>query len=315
MATGLHQNLPMRDYEDGTVDSGGVEIAVRDYGGDGAPLVLIHGNGLSLASFDAMVPHLQDRFRLVSYDIRRQGLSGEGPFTWETALEDLEAVITHFGLAAPAIAGHSLGGMIAALYGGTGRPCRAAINLDGHGLGIGIPADDPDEAAARARLKELSDSAVASHFNPIPAAAIDAQFAAIPEDKRDAVRASAMRQLVQQPDGSYMLRLTKDSIDEVMAAVNGTDLFDVYRECKCPLLVVNATKNDPSMAAQSPEMAELMPARRATLAANLRKLADENDHIETVEVDATHGLIAEIPEELSKIVTAFIERTPEPAAV
>ncbi|HUR47979.1 MAG TPA: alpha/beta hydrolase [Acidimicrobiales bacterium] len=303
----------MGEFADGIVDSGGVEIAVRDYGGDGPPLVLVHGNGLSLASFDAMVPHLRDRFRLVSYDIRRQGLSGEGPFTWDTALADLEAVITHFGLDAPAIAGHSLGGMIAALYGGTDRPCRAAVNLDGHGLGIGIPADDPGEAATRARLKALSDEAVDSHFNPIPAAALDAQFASIPEDKREAVRASTMRQLVQQPDGSFRLRLTRESIDEVMDAVNGTDLFDVYRDCKCPLLIVNATKNDPSIAAQSPEMAELMPARRATLAENLRQLADSNHHIEVVEVDATHGLIAEIPEELSKIVAGFIARTPESA--
>jgi pimeloyl-ACP methyl ester carboxylesterase len=305
----------MGEFTDGTVDSGGVAIAVRDYGGEGPPLVLVHGNGLSLASFDAMVPHLQDRFRLVSYDIRRQGLSGDGPFTWDTALDDLQAVISHFGLTAPAIAGHSLGGMIAALYGGTGRPCRAAVNLDGHGLGIGIPADDPEEVAVRARLKELSDSAVAAHFDPIPAAAIDAQLAALPEDKRDAVRAGALRQLVQQSDGSYRLRLTRDSIDEVMTAVNATDLFDVYRACKCPLLVVNAAKNDPSMAAQSPEMAELMPARRATLGANLRKLADEHAHIDVVEVDATHGLITEIPEELSKIVADFIERAPSPVAV
>lgn len=304
----------MGDFTDGIVDSGGVDIAVRDYGGDGPPLVLIHGNGLSLASFDAMVPHLRDRFRLVSYDIRRQGLSGEGPFTWETALADLEAVIDHFGLVAPAVAGHSLGGMIAALYGGTGRPCRAAVNLDGHGLGIGIAADAPEEAATRARLKALSDEAVSAHFNPIPAAALDAQLAALPEDKRDAVRANLTRQLVEQPDGSFVLRLTRESIDEVMTAVNATDLFDVYRRCKCPLLIVNAVKGDPSLAASSPEMAELLPGRKATLAENLRQLSAANDHIEVVEVDATHGLIAEIPEELSKIVTTFIERTPEPAA-
>ena len=306
----------MGDFRDDTVDSGGVAIAARDYGGDGAPLVLIHGNGLSLASFGAMVPHLRDHFRLVSYDLRRQGLSGEGPFTWETALSDLRAVIEHFGLAAPAVAGHSLGGMIAALYGGTDRPCRAAINLDGHGLGIGIPADDPEEAATRARMKAITDEALGSRLDsPIPAAALEAQFAAAPEEMRDLLREHTLRQLVQQPDGSFVLRMTRDSIDEVMAAVNATDLFDVYRASRCPLLIVNAVKNEPSLADRSPEMAELMPGRRDMLARTLRELAEANEHVEVVEVDATHNLIAEIPGELSKLVTVFIDRAPEPVGV
>jgi len=296
----------MGDFRDGTVDSNGVAIAVRDFGGEGSPIVLVHGNGLSLASWDRMVPHLSDLHRVVALDLRGQGLSGDGTFTWDAALADLRAVIEHFALDAPAIVGHSLGGMLAALHGATDRPCRAAVNLDGHGLEIGIAADEPEEAAVRVRMMSLIGEATAAHFEPIPAATLEAQLATVGDEDVEGARANLQRQIVEQPDGTFRLRLTREALDQVMSAVNSIDLFDVCRACRVPLLIVNAVKDD-AAASASPEMAELTRTRRPVLNANLRKLAEGQPHIEVEEVDATHGLITEIPEQLAKTVSAFVE--------
>ena len=44
-------------------------VGVRDYGGSGPPLVLIHGHCGSAADWDLVAPHLVPRFRVVALDL------------------------------------------------------------------------------------------------------------------------------------------------------------------------------------------------------------------------------------------------------
>lgn len=307
----------MGDWTENTVDSAGIAIATRDHGGDGPPLILIHGAGLTLSSLEELAADLSADHRVISCDVRGHGLSEDGPFTFEAAVADLRAVIEHFGLSSPTVVGHSLGGMIAAAYGGQHDDLRAAVNLDGHGSGIGVSPDDPAEIDFRDRIRELSAKALAAQSASIPAAAIDAQLAAqhSPDELPEA-RARLVRALVDQGDGTFRMRVTKETMDGVMESVDTTDLFDLYRECRCPLLIFNAARHNPAaLAAQGadPELGEMMATRRQQLGSALEALAAENDHIEIATVDATHNLIAEIPREIARIVRSFLERTAAPA--
>lgn len=45
----------------------------------------------------------------------------------------MAAVVDTLGLDRPAVVGHSLGGMVAALWAAGHSSCRLAVNLDGHG--------------------------------------------------------------------------------------------------------------------------------------------------------------------------------------
>ena len=90
-------------------------------------------------------------------DLRGHGESGEAPWSWEAVLADVAAVVEEFGLHRPVIVGHSLGGMVAALWAGEHPECPLAVNLDGHGnptrpgqfLGL-------DEAAAARAWPEIA---------------------------------------------------------------------------------------------------------------------------------------------------------------
>jgi pimeloyl-ACP methyl ester carboxylesterase len=54
-------------------------------------------------------------------------------WSWDLALSDIAAVVDALGLIRPAVVGHSLGGMIAALWAAAHPDCPLAANLDGHG--------------------------------------------------------------------------------------------------------------------------------------------------------------------------------------
>ena len=86
--------------------------------GAGPPLFLIHGIGAARDVWRFVLPHLTDRFTVVSYDLRGHGTSPlpDGAFGLDALVDDLERVRARSGFEQAHFAGHSLGGMIGPAY-------------------------------------------------------------------------------------------------------------------------------------------------------------------------------------------------------
>jgi len=114
--------------------SDGVRVAVRDLGGRGRDLLLLHGLASSSHIFDLVAPRLADRFRVVAYDQRGHGESGKpsARYGFERVTADAIEVIDALGLERPIALGHSWGANVV-LELGVRAPERVSglILLDG----------------------------------------------------------------------------------------------------------------------------------------------------------------------------------------
>ncbi|HPC83170.1 MAG TPA: alpha/beta hydrolase [Thermoanaerobaculaceae bacterium] len=95
------------------IDVGGVRLAVVT-GGEGVPVVLLHGFPLSSAIWDPVRPSLESACRLITPDLRGMGRSErpEGSYSLDLLAEDVLRLANALALDRLVLGGHSMGGYI-----------------------------------------------------------------------------------------------------------------------------------------------------------------------------------------------------------
>ena len=119
-----------------TVDSGGVGIAVSEWGDpDDPPLLLAHGGFDFVGTYDVFAPLLAARgWRIVAYDFRGHGDSEHAAlYSWQADLRDTKAVLDSLGDVGPIpFVGHSKGaGVLLDLAEAVPHRVSHVVNIDG----------------------------------------------------------------------------------------------------------------------------------------------------------------------------------------
>ena len=96
----------------------GIKLYYEVYG-SGEPILLVHGNGLSIASFKAQIEYFRQHYKVIAMDSRDQGRSGDSTdkITYEKMTDDLAALLDHLNVGPVNVLGWSDGGIEALLLG------------------------------------------------------------------------------------------------------------------------------------------------------------------------------------------------------
>ncbi len=95
----------------------GVRLRYVDWGGNGTPLLLLHGDMRTSRSWDAVARRLSPEFRVMALDARGHGDSDwtERGYRFAERVDDLEAFCDALGLRGIVGVAHSTGGVVMAL--------------------------------------------------------------------------------------------------------------------------------------------------------------------------------------------------------
>jgi pimeloyl-ACP methyl ester carboxylesterase len=218
----------------------GLRHCVLRWGPDGpAPLVFLHGWADTAASFQFLVDAFATERPILALDWRGFGDSEwtHAPYWFPDYLADLDALLQAVSPSAAAtLVGHSMGGNVAALYGGI-RPerVRAVVNLEGFGLKRTTPADAPERY--RRWLEELrSPPAFGRHGSRAEFAAMLARR----NPRLGAERAAFVAECWTRADADGRFRVSADPAHKLVNPVlyRREEAEACWRRCTAPVLLV-----------------------------------------------------------------------------
>lgn len=99
--------------KDKFVEANGIKIHYVEEG-EGPPLLLIHGGGLTAKSWQGLAKEASRYFRVIMPDSRGHGLTNnpQGTFSYDLMAEDMAAFVKALKLEKPLVMGYSDGGMV-----------------------------------------------------------------------------------------------------------------------------------------------------------------------------------------------------------
>ena len=242
--------------------TGGVELAVHELGGDGAPLLLCHATGFHARVWEGVAAEFPDR-RCIALDFRGFGDStapADGHFDWNGFRDDVLAVVDHYDLRKVQAVGHSKGGA-ALLLAEIARPgtfdrlvCFEPIVFPSSAEGVPAPAPPGGggglaDAARRRRSEFDSYEAAIERF------ASKSTLGALRPDILEAYVRHGFR-----PTGHGTITLKADREHEARTYEQGAQhsAFDHLAEISCPVLVARGSDGG-LPGTRAPMIAERLP--------------------------------------------------------
>lgn len=239
---------------------GRLSLFARDYGGEGVPLVLMHGLTRNSADFESLASRLQGRFRVVVPDQRGRGQSDRDDNPANYALPmlcaDTLGLIARTGLDRPVLVGTSMGGLMAMGMAAANPAAFRGLVLNDVGPQV--------EAEGLARIAGYAGKAEAiASWDEAAAYARRINETAFPHYTQAQWQAFARRMFREQPDGSLVL-----DYDPAIASAGGDapipDLWPVWEAlASLPVLAIRGGTSDILSAATLVRMAERHPRMTA----------------------------------------------------
>lgn len=101
--------------EEKWADVGELRMRYLDWGGDGPPVLALHGLASTSHWYDPVSARVQDQFHVIAPDQRGHGQTtqaGDG-YDWHTLASDAVGLLDNLGIEKAAVLGHSWGGQVA----------------------------------------------------------------------------------------------------------------------------------------------------------------------------------------------------------
>lgn len=270
----------------------GCALTYQDTGGEGIPLVMLHGWSQSQAMYDRLLPQLPADQRVITYDMRNHGISGrtDNGARVSALAGDLDQLLAHLGIDRAHLLGHSMGVSVIwsylELFGA--ERVRSLVLVDQPTACTILPWLETSEAAEFGAIldyKGAADFAQAMLSQDSDAARLDFLTSMLTEDipPQDLDWLYQQNLLLPMPWGARLL------LDHVMQ-----DWRDVLPRITVPTLVIGG------------EVSHVAPASQAWTA---DRIPNAELHILDRDQGGAHFAFYESPRDFAGILQDFINRT------
>lgn len=217
---------------------GAMRFHYLDWGGNGHPIVFLHGGGLNAHTWDVVALMLRDRYRCIALDQRGHGDSEWSPaidYGVETQVRDVEGFVESLKLEQPILVGQSMGGLNAMAY---------AVRHSERLKGLVVVDVGPEiDAAGAQRIREFASTPELES----PEAFLERAIKFNPLRNPAVLRRSLFYNLRQLPSGKFALKHDQRRASEEAWRISTAQRERLSREVtriSCPTLIVRGALSD-----------------------------------------------------------------------
>jgi 3-oxoadipate enol-lactonase len=208
------------------LDFNGNKVAYKDHGGEGTPVLLVHGFPFYAEMWEPQVEALGDKFRFVTVDLLGFGESDapqdRSAYSIEAYADQVKAAVDALGVGKVALVGLSMGGYVVLSFMRKYRDFAAGIVL----ADTRAEADAPEAIAKRtAQQKQVAEAGTAELIDALVGAYLSQSTF---DKKKDVVE--RVKSLMDNPPYGF--------IGALEAMKNRLDSTDGLIEIKVPSLIV-----------------------------------------------------------------------------
>ncbi|WP_067710950.1 alpha/beta fold hydrolase [Nocardia yamanashiensis] len=249
-------------------DIDGRTLSYLDFGGDGQPVLALHGHMSEAASFTGFAASLSPEWRLIALDQRGHGHSDRAAdYSRRGYVDDIVALLDHLGLESAVVVGHSLGGINAyQLAAWFPERVRAFVDADG-AAALGLDGSNPLEFVLGLPHEGPSREQLVTEMGPFAG-----HFGALVRERAD---------------GSWGLPFHPADMVESEHHVHG-DHWAEWLGSSCPALLIRATDG-------------VIPAEQAA------DMVARRPHTRMVELNTDHFVYVADPDGFAKAVAEFLD--------
>ncbi len=268
-------------------------IHVNDWGGDGQPILLVHGLASNARIWNRVAPLLVESFRVAALDQRSHGLS-DGPhdddYGFEAVCRDMREVCTELKFNKPIVVGHSWGAGVALEYAARYPDgVSGVVMIDGGFVGMGRRMTW-EETEKRLAPPRLSGTPLAK-FRERLKKSLDGDFS-------EEVLNIILGNFEVRPDNTVRPHLAFESHMKIVRAMWEQDPDRLYPQVKCPALFLPCIPPEP----RDPMSEQFLSWKREG-AALARKLIPQA-RIDWL-ADSIHDVPLQRPELVAEKIAAF----------
>ena len=277
---------------EGWADVGDLRVHYLDWGGDGPPVIALHGLASSCHWYDLAAPLLRRDFRIIAPDQRGHGKTTQAPsgYDWETLSMDVAGLMDRLGIEQAAVLGHSWGGHVASAAAAR-HPERLnrLVMIDGGIIDSRISPDGSWEGFAN-RLRPRNVTGIRQEF-------LDRLSSQLADCWSDELARIVQTMVYEDEDGFIRDVLRPDNHAQVIRTMWEHPPSSVLPNVACPALIV--------VAAPQAEYAnsEWVQMRRAMVDSAAQNLRDCRVHWVP---ETMHDIGYHKPAELASVIREFL---------
>lgn len=240
---------------------GGLRMHVRNWGGEGRPVVLLHGLASTSRIWDFVAPILARDFSVIAVDQRGHGDSGkpDAGYDFASVGGDVAALLEGRGTERPVLVGHSWGADVA-LELAVARPelLRGIVFVDGGTIDASARYDTLDDALVQMAPPDFHGVTPAQFMERVKSGG---HWATLIGQHGQPAEEIILGNFETLDDGTLRAKLSRDNHLRIIKALWDHHPRELYERVSCPVLML------PSRQRENPDAYERTLARSESIEA------------------------------------------------